>query len=233
VKHVEIYERIRILRKDKLKLSRDVFGERLGVSRDVIKNIELNALARPEQKEPLYKLICKEFNISYDWLTAGNGEMFIESEEAVISALVSEFNLDDMGKNILMAYKELKPEHRDGVRLFIEALAQKALRANAERAQNLTLSALETYGVDEIGLRDNIFDIFAGEFNFDNTPENTDAEALSLERADRVIEQANNHIRVYKAAESTTGKEHGVVSETQEDIDKMYKGKRVTSDDDF
>lgn len=230
---MEIYERIRILRKDKLKLSRDVFGERLGVSRDVIKNIELNALARPEQKEPLYKLICKEFNISYDWLTAGNGEMFIESEEAVISALVSEFNLDDMGKNILMAYKELKPEHRDGVRLFIEALAQKALRANAERAQNLTLSALETYGVDEIGLRDNIFDIFAGEFNFDNTPENTDAEALSLERADRVIEQANNHIRVYKAAESTTGKEHGVVSETQEDIDKMYKGKRVTSDDDF
>ena len=68
---MEIYERIKYLRKDKLNLSQQAFGEKLGVSRSVINNIERNVLQRPEQKEPLYKLICKEFNISYLWLTEG------------------------------------------------------------------------------------------------------------------------------------------------------------------
>ena len=60
---MEVYERIRFLRKNTLKMSQEVFAERLGVSRSVIKNIELNALARPDQKLSLYKLICSEFNI--------------------------------------------------------------------------------------------------------------------------------------------------------------------------
>jgi hypothetical protein len=36
----------------------------------------LNTLSKPEQKEPLYKLICKEFHVNYDWLTNGVGEPF-------------------------------------------------------------------------------------------------------------------------------------------------------------
>ena len=34
---MEVYERIRFLRKDTLKMSQTAFGERLGVNRDVIK----------------------------------------------------------------------------------------------------------------------------------------------------------------------------------------------------
>lgn len=37
---MEVYERIRFLRKDTLKMSQTAFGERLGVNRDVINNIE-------------------------------------------------------------------------------------------------------------------------------------------------------------------------------------------------
>lgn len=73
---MEIFERLRILRKDYLHLSQQEFGETLGVTRSVIKNIELNALAKPEQKEPLYKLICKEFNVNPDWLYNGNEPIF-------------------------------------------------------------------------------------------------------------------------------------------------------------
>ncbi len=61
---METYERIRELRKNHLHLSQTEFGERLGVSRSVIKNIELNALARPDQKLSLIKLICKEFSVN-------------------------------------------------------------------------------------------------------------------------------------------------------------------------
>lgn len=72
---MEIYERIAFLRKEKLHMSRREFGEKLGVSESVIVNIEYNRLQRPDQKEPLYKLICKEFGISYLWLTEGIGPM--------------------------------------------------------------------------------------------------------------------------------------------------------------
>ena len=70
---MEMFERIRKLRKEYLHLSQEEFGKRLGVSRSVIANIELNMLARPEQKEPLIKLICKEFNVNEDWLRTGAG----------------------------------------------------------------------------------------------------------------------------------------------------------------
>ena len=78
---MEVYERIRQLRKEMLHLSQTEFGEKLGVSRSVIKNIELDVLARPDQKEPLYKLICKEFRVSYNWLMYGVGDPFAEDLE--------------------------------------------------------------------------------------------------------------------------------------------------------
>lgn len=71
----DLGQRIRELRKNHLDLTQEQFGEKLGVSRDVIKNIELNLLARPEQKEPLLRLICCTFNVNYEWLKEGTGEM--------------------------------------------------------------------------------------------------------------------------------------------------------------
>lgn len=68
-------ERLKELRKV-LNLNQKELGERIGVSRDVISNIELG---RVEFKEHLIKLVCKEFNISYMWLKNGQGEMFENS----------------------------------------------------------------------------------------------------------------------------------------------------------
>ena len=84
---MEVYERIRFLRKDTLKMSQTAFGERLGVNRDVINNIENNRLSKPDQKLSLYKLICSEFNISEEWLLNGTGDMYA-SNEAEYSALI-------------------------------------------------------------------------------------------------------------------------------------------------
>ena len=72
---MEIHERIQELRKS-LSLSRRAFGEKLGVSESVIVNIEFDRLKRPEQKEPIYKLICETFNVNEEWLKTGVGEMF-------------------------------------------------------------------------------------------------------------------------------------------------------------
>lgn len=66
--------RIREVR-EHFKLTQTEFGERLGVSRDVIGNIEYNRLKNPKQKEPIIKLICSTFGVNELWLRSGEGEM--------------------------------------------------------------------------------------------------------------------------------------------------------------
>ena len=67
--------RIREVR-EHFKLTQTEFGERLGVSRDVIGNIEYNRLKNPKQKEPIIKLICSTFGVNDLWLRSGEGDMF-------------------------------------------------------------------------------------------------------------------------------------------------------------
>ena len=117
---LNIGERIEILRKD-LSMSRRVFGERLGVSESVIVNIEYDRLKRPEQKESLYKLICKEFNVNENWLRTGDGEMFADvpvedeyfkaatqisksGDKFAMQAIIEYWKLDDVSKQVLMEY---------------------------------------------------------------------------------------------------------------------------------
>lgn len=105
---MEIYERIRELRKNVLGLSQTDFADRLGTSRSVIKNIEANVLARPEQKLSLYKLICSEFNVSEEWLLNGNGPMF-GSNEAEYSTMIDQImqGENEFAKNVFKTFAML------------------------------------------------------------------------------------------------------------------------------
>ena len=118
---MEVYERIRILRKEVLKMSQEVFAERLGVSRSVIKNIELNALARPDQKLSLYKLICSEFNISEEWLLNGTGDMYA-SNEAEYSALIDRVmtGQNEFAKNIFKTFALFDEADWEALRRMID-----------------------------------------------------------------------------------------------------------------
>jgi DNA-binding XRE family transcriptional regulator len=118
---METYERVKELRKNFLKMSQTAFGQRLGVSRDVIKNIELNALAKPEQKLSLLKLICKEFSVSEEWLLNGNGEMFA-SNEAEYGALIDQIMTgeNEFAKNIFKTFALFEEEDWEALRKMIE-----------------------------------------------------------------------------------------------------------------
>lgn len=109
---MEIYERIRELRKNHLKISMESFGNRVGVSRDTINNIEHNRLARPEQKLSLYKLICSEFNVNEDWLLNGNEPMFVQPKTFSLDQFVQERGATDLELDILKAYFDLDPDLR-------------------------------------------------------------------------------------------------------------------------
>ena len=109
---MEVYERIRELRKNHLRLSQTDFGDRLGVSRSVIKNIELNALARPDQKLSMIKLICKEFSENEDWLLNGNDPMFVEPDTFSLDEFVKQRGATDLELQIIKTYFDLDPDTR-------------------------------------------------------------------------------------------------------------------------
>ena len=66
-------ERIKVLR-ESLALSQREFGEKIGVSRDVISNIEYG---RVKPKELLLAHICQVYGVNRLWLNTGEGEMFV------------------------------------------------------------------------------------------------------------------------------------------------------------
>ncbi len=109
---MEVYERIRDLRKNYLKLSQTTFGERLGVSRDVIKNIELNVLAKPEQKLSLIKLICKEFSVNEEWILNGTEPMYVEPEFFNLNEFCKQHGATLQEIDAIKAYFELPVDIR-------------------------------------------------------------------------------------------------------------------------
>nr|DAV75611.1 MAG TPA: helix-turn-helix domain protein [Caudoviricetes sp.] len=124
---LNIGERIEILRKD-LSMSRRVFGERLGVSESVIVNIEYDRLKRPDQKESLYKLICKEFNVNEEWLRTGNGEMFIPlTRDQLITDFAADLIMenDTFKKRLVEALAKLDENEWEVLEKLAESLIKK------------------------------------------------------------------------------------------------------------
>jgi transcriptional regulator with XRE-family HTH domain len=83
VKHMSQGERIRNLRKS-LNLTMEKFGERLGVSKASISNIENGNRNLTEQ---MTKSICREFGVDYIWLTTGDGEMFVDNDDELFEKI--------------------------------------------------------------------------------------------------------------------------------------------------
>lgn len=109
---MELHERIKELRKNYLHMSQTDFGERLGVSRSVINNIERNVLARPDQKLSLMKLICSEFNVNEEWLLNGTEPMFVQPDTFSLDDFVKSKGATGLELEIVKTYFELDPEIR-------------------------------------------------------------------------------------------------------------------------
>lgn len=76
-------ERIREVR-NALGLTLEKFGDRLGVTKVAISNLEKGNRNLTEQ---MAKAICREFNVDYMWLTTGDGEMFIDTDDDFIERI--------------------------------------------------------------------------------------------------------------------------------------------------
>lgn len=111
-----IGERIKAVR-DSLDVTQAIFAEKLGTARNTIANYEIG---RREPMEATIKAICREFNVSYDWLKYGTGEMFDAVPESLVDELAQEFDLDDLDRRIILGYLRLSETERAGVKKYVQ-----------------------------------------------------------------------------------------------------------------
>lgn len=76
-------ERVKKIRK-KLGLTMEKFGDHLGIKKGAISLIESG---KNNLTDSNIKAICREFNVNRQWLTTGEGNMFIASNNDVLAAI--------------------------------------------------------------------------------------------------------------------------------------------------
>lgn len=116
-------ERVKEIRKT-LDLTLEKFGEKLGVKKNSLSQIEngKNALT-----DLLARSICREYNVSYDYLMYGEGEMFDQLPQTILDELCMQFELDDLDKMIIDLYIGLSSDTRNEIKDRIKLLIERRL----------------------------------------------------------------------------------------------------------
>lgn len=111
-------ERLKILRKT-LALSGEAFGEKIGVKRSAISQIETG---KNNLSDQIIKSICTVYNVSEEWLRTGEGEMFIETKESFLENISKQYSLDDLDIKIIESYLNLSPDGREFIKKYIKSI---------------------------------------------------------------------------------------------------------------
>lgn len=119
---MELSERIKYIRED-LGLTRASFGETLGVSGDVINNMERG---RVDIKDYMLRLICKTHRVNYFWLTEGKGDPYLGPPDILMDDVIERYSLDDFDRKIVEEYVKLDPDSRSAIKKFIQNVIKEA-----------------------------------------------------------------------------------------------------------
>jgi transcriptional regulator with XRE-family HTH domain len=115
-------ERVKEVRKT-LGLTLEKFGDRLGIKKAAVSKIEKGENSLTDAN---IKAICREFSVDYMWLTTGEGEMFVETDddffERIDRIMVGE---DDARKNLFKALLEASDEDIAAFQRIIDLFASK------------------------------------------------------------------------------------------------------------
>lgn len=119
----KINNRIEVLRKH-LGLTLEAFGEKIGITRAAVSNIEKG---RSNPSEQVIMSICREFDVNEQWLRTGEGEMLVKltpSEElAIFTAQLQKE--DSFRRRFVAALSTLEPEDWVKIQEFVDKLANK------------------------------------------------------------------------------------------------------------
>lgn len=114
-------ERVKEIRKT-LDLTMEKFGEKLGVGKTAISNIESGNRNLTEQ---MSKAICREYNVNYDYLMYGEGEMFDDLPQTIVDELCAQYDLNDFDKALVEMYVSLPAGNRERIKEYMKQLVKK------------------------------------------------------------------------------------------------------------
>lgn len=114
-------ERVKEIRKT-LDLTLEKFGEKLGVKKGAISAIENNNRNLTEQ---MTKAICREYNVNYDYLMYGEGEMFDDLPQTIVDELCVQYDLNDFDKALVEMYVSLPAGSRERIKEYMKQLVEK------------------------------------------------------------------------------------------------------------
>ena len=119
--------RLKQLRKQ-LGLSQQEFGKALGVSNTAISKLENGENNVTDQ---MIKLICREFNVDYIWLTTGKGEMFV-GEEVEFARLVDRVmdSEDEFVRSFFKTFASLSAEQWELLKEIARKLSENGINKN-------------------------------------------------------------------------------------------------------
>ena len=119
-------DRIRLLRKE-LKLNQTDFGERIGVKQASVAGYEAG-IRTP--LDAVITSICREFNVSEDWLRTGKGEMFLPTTRD-----------DEIAKMTTDLFKEEEDSFKTRLRLTLSKLDENEWALLEKIAKELVKSS--------------------------------------------------------------------------------------------
>lgn len=135
-------ERIKELRKS-LNLTMEKFGGRLGVGKTAISKIEKGDNSLTDQ---MFKGICREFNVSEEWLRTGFGEMFLPDTNEEIEALAKKYNLSHNAQVVIEKFVKLNEADRQVLLSYYleiaKALAADDVKVDTKPLQSVDISKL-------------------------------------------------------------------------------------------
>ena len=113
----DINRRIRLFRKEDLKLSQREFAEKLGLKQTSLSSIE-NGAANVSERN--IKEICRVFKVNEKWLRTGEGEMFTQTNDNLIDEVAKQYNLGEGSKMLMEMFLNFNAEQRETILNFID-----------------------------------------------------------------------------------------------------------------
>lgn len=128
-----IIKQIKILRKDILKLNQTDFAKSIGLSQSTIAGYENG---KRTVSLATFLAICREHNVSEQWLLTGEGEPLLKEDSTVMEGpvldcmhtLSSVYGLNASDLSILIEYMKLEKNKRKVIRELLSNIANSIMQ---------------------------------------------------------------------------------------------------------
>ena len=109
-------DRVKNIRKT-LKLTLEEFGKKVGVTKQTVSRIENGVNKLTDQ---MARSICREYNVNYDYLIYGEGEMFDDFPKTILDELCKQYHCDELDRSLIEEYLKLDPASRKVLKDYIK-----------------------------------------------------------------------------------------------------------------